>query len=177
MQLHKEGKEVCIHSRNGANFTTRFGVIAHALALLPTKSAILDAEVVATNAAGMPDFHALHGRRVQSEDICCWASDLLNLNGTDLRQLPLIARRAKLERLLTQLTAGFIMYSEPFTDAEKLLAECEKRGIEGIVSKRKDAIYRSGKCDWIKVKTKSWRAANTARGELFNPEKRGRGCR
>ena len=177
MQLHKEGTEVCIHSRNGADFTARFGVIAHALALFPAKSAIIDAEVVASNAAGMPDFHALHGRRASPEHICCWAFDLLNLNGADLRQLPLIARRTELEKRLSRHTAGFIMYSQTFNDAEKLLAECEKRGIEGIVSKRKDAIYRSGKCDWIKVKTKVWREANKERGELFNPEKRGRGCR
>ena len=64
------------------------------------------------------------------------------------------------------------MYSQTFNDAEKLLAECEKRGIEGIVSKQKDAIYRCGKCDWIKVKTTARREANTARGELFNRDKR-----
>jgi ATP-dependent DNA ligase len=51
----------------------------------------------------------------------------------------------------------------------KLLAECEKRGLEGIVSKRLDAPYRSGKCDWIKVKTPAWRAANKNRDDLFRP--------
>ena len=54
---------------------------------------------------------------------------------------------------------------------ERLLAECKRRGIEGIVSKRKDAPYRSGKCDWVKAKTKVWRETNNDRGELFNPRK------
>ena len=45
---------------------------------------------------------------------------------------------------------------------------CEERGIEGIASKRKDAPYRSGKCDWIKVKTRAWREVNKNRGEMFN---------
>jgi hypothetical protein len=53
-------------------------------------------------------------------------------------------------------------------DPEMLLAECERLGLEGIVSKRKDAGYRSGRCDWIKVKTRAWREANRYRGELFN---------
>jgi len=61
-----------------------------------------------------------------------------------------------------------LLLSETFADAEKLLAECERLGIEGIVSKRKDAPYRSGKCDWVKVKTKAWREVNKNRGELFN---------
>ena len=56
---------------------------------------------------------------------------------------------------------------------ERLLAECERRGIEGIVSKRKDAPYRSGKGDWMKVKTRAWREANRDRGELFSQRKEG----
>jgi|SRR5262245_33737023 len=40
-----------------------------------------------------------------------------------------------------------VCYSEPFTIGEQLLAECEQRGLEGIVSKRKHSPYKSGKCD------------------------------
>ena len=53
-------------------------------------------------------------------------------------------------------------------DGERLLAECERLCLEGIVSKRMDAPYRSGKCDWVKVKTNAWREANKDRGEMFN---------
>jgi ATP-dependent DNA ligase len=56
---------------------------------------------------------------------------------------------------------------EPFKDGEQLLAECGPRGLEGIVSKRKQAPYRSGKCDWVKVKCAQWREDNKDRGDLF----------
>ena len=142
-----------------------------ALALFQAKSIIIDAEAVACNANGMPDFVALHGRGAKPDDICCWAFDVLRLNSLDTRPLPLIARRAKLEKILERFDNGFIRFSETFSDPERLLAECEKHGLEGIVSKRKDAQYRSGKCDWVKVKTRVWRNANKDLGELFNPRK------
>ena len=167
VQLHKDGKTVAIYSRNGIDFTSRFPAIAHALVHLPAKAIIIDAEAVACSAKGMPDFISLHGRGAKPEDICCWAFDLLRHNSLDTRPLPLIARRARLEKLLERFANGFVRFSEPFSDAERLLGECDKQGLEGIVSKRKDAPYRSGKCDWVKVKTKAWREANRERGELF----------
>ena len=167
VQLHKDGKTVAIYSRNGIDFTSRFPAIAHALVHLPAKAIIIDAEAVACNAKGMPDFVALHGRGAKPEDICCWAFDLLQHNSLDTRPLPLIARRARLKKILQSFDNGFVRFSETFSDPERLLAECEKHGLEGIVSKLKDAPYRSGKCDWIKVKTKAWREANSERGVLF----------
>ena len=62
--------------------------------------------------------------------------------------------------------------SETFDDGAKLLASCERMGLEGIVSRKRGAPYRSGKGDWIKAKCLTWRAANKDRGELFNKEKR-----
>jgi hypothetical protein len=60
-----------------------------------------------------------------------------------------------------------------FTDPVCLLAECEKRKLEGIVSKRRDAPYRSSDhTDWIKVKSQSWREANKDRWRLFEESRR-----
>ena len=171
LQLHKDGTNVCIFSRNGADFSGRFPAIAYALKSLPVDNAIIDAEAVATNSKGMPDFSALHSRVAQPEDVHCWSFDLLRHNSVDLRSWPLTARRKKLQQILQRFDNGFLQFSQEFSDAERLLAECEKRGIEGIVSKRKAAPYRSGKCDWIKVKTSAWREAHKNRGELFNQER------
>jgi bifunctional non-homologous end joining protein LigD len=91
----------------------------------------------------------------------------MGVNGTDLTPLPLIARKMKLGTLLKRYNDGSLRYSEPFRDPEKLLRECSRRGLEGIVSKRKDAPYRSGRCDWVKVKCAHWKEANWDRGELF----------
>jgi len=168
VQLHKDGKDIAIYSRNGIDFTSRFPAIAYVLAHLPTRSVIIDAEAVAVTAQGLPNFAALHRKAGKTEDICCYAFDLLRHNSVDTRALPLLARRAKLANLVDRFDNGCLLVSETFFDGERLLTECEKRGIEGIVSKRKHAPYRSGKCDWIKVKTKAWREANKYRGELFN---------
>ena len=110
---------------------------------LPAKSAIIDAEIVACNAKGMPDFAALHGRTAKPEDFCAWAFDLLELNGVGMRERPLSERRSKLQRLIARFDNSFVRFSEGFTDADKLLAECERLGLEGIVSKRRDQPYRS----------------------------------
>jgi hypothetical protein len=57
---------------------------------------------------------------------------------------------------------------DSFPDADVLLAECSRRGLEGIVAKRKDSVYRSGThSGWVKVKTSEWRADNRWRGEVF----------
>jgi bifunctional non-homologous end joining protein LigD len=166
-QLHKDGKSIAILSRNGIDFTPRFPSIAQALARLPAKTAILDTEIAAATARGLPDFAALHSRTAKPEDLMCWCFDILRHNALDTRALPLSARRIRLRKILDGFEHGFLHLSETFSDAEKLLAECERQGLEGIVSKRADGLYRSGKCDWIKVKTSAWREANKDRGDLF----------
>jgi bifunctional non-homologous end joining protein LigD len=138
------------------------------LAHLPTKAVIIDAEAVAVTARGLPDFGALHRRRAKPEDVCCYAFDLLRHNSVDTRALPLLARRARLAKLIERFDNGCLLLSETFVDGERLLAECERIGLEGIVSNCKDAPYHSGKCDWVKVKTSAWREVNRDRGELFN---------
>ena len=68
VQLHKDGKEVVIYSRNGIDFTERFPSIAYALARFPAKRVIIDAEVVAVTAKGLPNFFALHLRRAKPDE-------------------------------------------------------------------------------------------------------------
>jgi len=50
-----------------------------------------------------------------------------------------------------------VRHSEPFKTDEQLLADCRQRGLEGIVSKRKHSPFKSGKCDWVKVKCARWK--------------------
>jgi bifunctional non-homologous end joining protein LigD len=99
--------------------------------------------------------------------LCAWAFDLLELDGKDLRQTPLESRKADLTKMLRRANP-FLRTSESFSDPLKLLAECERRWLEGIVSKRRDSLYRAGKSSaWIKVKCAAWREANRDRHELF----------
>ena len=79
-------------------------------------------------------------------------------NDRDLRPQPLVKRQARLEALLERFGCPAVSLSEPFEDGLALLRVAEERGLEGIVSKRRDAPYRSGECrDWRKVKTPVWR--------------------
>jgi bifunctional non-homologous end joining protein LigD len=78
----------------------------------------------------------------------------LHRNGRDLRELPLLERRLRV--------------SESFDDGIELLKVADRMGLEGIVSNRLDAPYRSGRrAEWIKVNSASWREANRERRRLF----------
>jgi bifunctional non-homologous end joining protein LigD len=100
IQLHKSGLAVTIYSKNGADFTRRYPAIAAAVLGLPTKSCVIDGELIASDVHGRPDFLALlHGRHVP---VCVYAFDLLMLQGRDLREQPLVQRRAKLQALLAR---------------------------------------------------------------------------
>jgi ATP-dependent DNA ligase len=72
------------------------------------------------------------------------------------------------QQLASRPDDGTLRYSESFTDPARLLAAAHDLGLEGVVSKRLDAPYRSGRRpEWVKVKTQSWRVANQERWRLF----------
>ena len=88
--------------------------------------------------------------------------------GRDLRAQPLVKRQACLQALLERFGCPAVSLSEAFEDGLALLRVAEQRGLEGVVSKRRDAPYSSGECrDWRKVKTTAWRDANRERWRLF----------
>jgi bifunctional non-homologous end joining protein LigD len=168
VQAHKMGSRVILFSRNGHDFTERFPSVAQLLRELPAKAAVLDGEVVASDADGRLNFARLHVRWNRPGAIHLWAFDLLALNGRDLRPQPLVKRQECLQVLLERFGCPAISLSEPFKDGMALLREAENRGLEGVVSKRQDAPYRSGDCrDWRKVKTAAWREVNRERWRLF----------
>src|SRR5215471_2496225 len=168
IQAHKVGSRVIVFSRNGHDFTERFPSIAQLLHELPAKAAVLDGEVVASDADGRPNFARLHVRWSWPGTIQLRAFDLLALNGQDWRPRPLVKRQARLQALLERFGCPAVSLSETFEDGLALLRVAEERGLEGIVSKRRDAPYRSAECrDWRKVKTLAWREANRERWRLF----------
>jgi bifunctional non-homologous end joining protein LigD len=135
---------------------------------LPAKAAVLDGEVVAGNAGSSPNFARLHVRWARPGAIRLWAFDLLAFNGRDHRLQALVKRQARLQALLDRFGCPAISVSEPFEDGVALLRVAENRGLEGEVSKRREAPYRSGECrDWRKVKTVVWGEANREQWRLF----------
>jgi bifunctional non-homologous end joining protein LigD len=168
VQIHKLGNEVELFSRNGSRFSRRFPRLVSVLRELPAKSIILDGEIVASDAAGIPDFWRLFLRSAKPAELHVWAFDLLALNRKDLRKWSLEARQGRLQTLVSRFDSPVLLHSEAFDDGEALLRVAEKHGLEGVVSKRRDAPYRSGACRrWRKVKTTAWREANRERWRLF----------
>lgn len=88
LQTHKDRGAVRLFTRNGHDCTVRFAPVADAIALLPRRQAVIDAELVASDRLGRPDFHGITFRRYAPGDLKVWAFDLLGLNGTDVRRCP-----------------------------------------------------------------------------------------
>ncbi|MFL9911935.1 DNA ligase D [Paraburkholderia sp. RL17-337-BIB-A] len=108
------------------------------------------------NKAGTPDFTALQNAfaRRQTASVTHFAFDLLFLDGRDLRQQPLKERRARLRALLEKFPRENVRFSEAFEhDVHSLRASAQAMGLEGLVGKRLDRPYVSGRSvDWVKVK-------------------------
>lgn len=167
-QLNKLGDRVVVYSAMARSSPVASQEYGPRCAICRPR-AIIDAEIVACRDDGAPDFRALHCGNYRDDILCAWCFDLMELNGVDLTTLPLMARKMKLGTFLKRYDHGSLRHSEPFADPEKLLRKCSWRGLEGIVFKKKDAPYRSGRGDWIKVKCAQWKEANHNRGDLFAP--------
>jgi len=100
----------------------------------------------------MPSFDRIRYRR-HDASVFLYAFDLIELNGDDLRRDPLEVRKATLASLLTSAGHGIWFNDHIEGDSPTVFAHACKMGLEGIVSKRKDSPYRSGRCpDWLKSK-------------------------
>jgi bifunctional non-homologous end joining protein LigD len=168
IQLHKDAHSVAVLTKNGHDYARVFKLLATSVASISAKSLIIDGELVACDEKRFPDFRALHFRKVPDAELCVWAFDLLHLNGEDLRGGPLIERKRALEKIVYKAHDDRLRLSESFDDGPKLLVAAERMQLEGIVSKRRDAPYRSGTCDWTKVKCRTWRTVNRDRWRLFD---------
>jgi bifunctional non-homologous end joining protein LigD len=150
--VRRDSKAVHLFTRRGFDWTERYPAIAATAAKLRARSFTLDGEGAVSGADGIAVFEALHRRRA-APDAVLHAFDLLELNGKDLRSLPLGERKAMLARLLAGSTAGIAFNEHTDEDGAIVFEHACRFGFEGIVSKRLTAPYRSGPSrDWIKVK-------------------------
>jgi ATP-dependent DNA ligase len=149
--LAKRGAAARLFTRGAYDWTNRYPRIAHALQRLRVESITIDGEAVWVGPGGIADFDKLHSRAVD-DDVQLYAFDLLELNGTDMRGEPLERRRSLLEALLRD--SADIRFSEHFEgDGARIFEHACKFGLEGIVSKRRDLPYQSGKSKrWLKIK-------------------------
>ena len=156
LQARIEGGKARLLTRSGQDWTDRFGTaVIDALRALPVRTALLDGELVVESGNGASDFSALQADLSAGRDdrFVFYLFDLLYLDGYDLRALPLTQRKAMLEKLLAP-ASGPLRYSGHFPESGALvLRHACRLALEGIVSKRADAPYRSGRGrSWIKSK-------------------------
>jgi ATP-dependent DNA ligase len=120
---------------------------------LKPQSIVLDGELVVCREDGVTDFDKLHSQCFNDQAFL-YAFDVLELEGADLRNAPLESRKLALAKLLKKDVSG-IQFNGHIDDMDggKLYEAACKMGLEGIVAKRRDLPYRSGRCKtWIKVK-------------------------
>src|SRR5262245_22081973 len=165
LQIHVRDGRVRLITINGADWSKRYPRIVETATKINC-AAILDAEVVWLDLEGVPNFDALHSR-VNDQNATACAFDLLMLNGDDLRRRPYVERKAALRKLLRHGRGiQYVEHAEGHGD--KLFAAACKLGLEGIVSKKLNAPYRSGPSKtWIKVKNPKAPAATRANDGTF----------
>ena len=144
-------------TRRGHDWTHRMSAIAEALAQIPANNLVVDGEVIVPDEEGRGNFSALEsalGEGRQSRTMLFYLFDVLHLDGFDLRAAQLLDRKRVLAGLLEGV-APPIVYSEHMeeTDGSVMFEHACKLHLEGIVTKLRDAPYRSGRGDtWTKVK-------------------------
>lgn len=157
-QAHLIGGKVTIFTCNGYDWTNRFRVIAESMAHLPARELVLDGELVVTDDRGVSDFHLLQDdlARKFPERLSYFVFDVLYLDGFDLRQVPLIERKQLLADLFKGTTAATARVQlNPYIEADvsAVFERACAMHLEGIVSKERRSVYRSGRQDdWIKIK-------------------------
>jgi bifunctional non-homologous end joining protein LigD len=144
-------------SRNEKDLGEKFPEVADAVAALDVDDAIIDGEIVALDDKGRSSFQLLQAYELGDArpPLHYYVFDLLRLNGESLVNLPLAERKARLKKLIGRKTAGVIRFSASLgSDADALLKQAKSVGLEGLIGKRTDSTYETGRRSgaWIKLK-------------------------
>ena len=152
----RQRKQVRVYSRGGHDWSERLPAITEAMRALPVRSVVLDGEGVICGRDGKSNFDAMRGcfSRYGAPEAFLYAFDVLEIDGRDLRQKPWTARRESLVTLLYRADNGLRLCEHiEDVDGAVVFRQACVMGLEGIVAKRRDSRYRSGRCrEWIKIK-------------------------
>lgn len=156
IQARSDGDVVTLLTRNGLDWTTRFGSLPSALKRFHRGTLMMDCELVVEDDNGRSSFSALTEalQTGRSEALVLRCFDLLFLDGVDLRPATLIERKGKLARLFHSNKEAGLKYSDHVQGhGPQMLTEACRRNLEGIISKRADSPYSSGRGGaWLKSK-------------------------
>jgi bifunctional non-homologous end joining protein LigD len=169
------GEQVRLYTRTGKDWTTQFAAIVPPLARITKGTALIDGELCAFDAKGRTDFSTLKDHLSNGGPLTFFAFDLLEHNGDDLTRLPLIERKAKLEKLLGKIeSSSLVQFSAHVAgNGQKVFDTICREGHEGIIAKEANSPYRSTRTrSWLKVKCSKrqefviggWRPSEKKRG-------------
>jgi len=160
MQMRIDGDSVTLKTRKGLDWTDKFSAIAKQAEKLP--DAIIDGEIVALDHEDHPSFASLQAALSdgKTSNLIFFAFDLLFEGDEDLRALPLSERKERLRHLLSGKQTrdeGTIRYVEHFeSNGSAIMESARALSLEGIVSKKLAASYRSGRSgSWTKAKVRA----------------------
>lgn len=153
--IGQSGRQAMLWSRNGIPWNERAPELMQMLRDFGT-IAVFDGELIAVDRSGYSDFNALQ-KALSEKDASSLRYvifDLLALDGHDLRDVPLVERKALLERLLQGADPRFFYSTHIVGRGPEIFDAARDRGMEGIISKRADSAYVDGRsAQWLKVKT------------------------
>jgi ATP-dependent DNA ligase len=148
----KSGNKVSLFSRRRKSFNQQYPYIVEALSDLPNGT-VIDGEIVALGDSGRPEFNQLQSYRRDAGRIRYFVFDLLCQQNRDTTRLPLVERRELLRSLKFQSSRiQLVDYLE--TSAANIVAEVKEQGLEGVIAKRRDSLYQSGRRTgaWVKYR-------------------------
>jgi ATP-dependent DNA ligase len=148
----REGARVRLLTRAGNDFSWRFPLIGTAVGKLPVASCVIDGEAIVCDENGLADFELARRQRTAVDAILC-AFDLVELDGEDVRRMPIEERKRLLAKLMAGAPAGMVLNAVFTADGGEVYKPACALGCEGIVSKRLGSPYKSGRSmHWVKVK-------------------------
>lgn len=154
-----ESGKVRLFTRNANDWTAKMPALAKEIETLDLRSGWVDGEIVVMKPNGVPDFNALQNAMDASKAaaVSYFVFDVPFADGYDLTRAPLHARRAFLRAVIGNHAGDRVKFSDDFPgDGEAFLKAACKMGLEGIIAKRKDALYVSTRAStWLKVKCSS----------------------
>ena len=163
--VRREGSLVRCFTRGGYDWADRFPAIVEAASRLRAQSFLIDGEVIVCRPDGLSDFDALRYRR-DGYSATLVAFDLIHLQDDDLRDEPLLKRKQRLSKMIGDDGCAIIYNAHLEDDGPAVFDHACRLGLEGIVSKRLNAPYRSGPSKtWLKSKNPLSEAVRRERDE------------
>ncbi len=156
MLARVEAGAIALFTRNGNDWTHKLGALKKSLEGMDLPNGWYDGEIIMPGEAGLADFQALQGAfdTSRTSNIAYYLFDLPYCAGHDLREVPLVERRAVLQRIVARKPHPNVRFSEVFdAPPQQVLDSACKLGLEGVIAKRADSGYVTRRSsDWVKLK-------------------------